>query len=339
MTGQRQFRQAERLFQERNAHAADLYEELILDRDYGALALFRLGQIYNQQGQVQQAYECHQQALMHDPFLARKLLSPEHPNFNYRYSPPDVVSARHCPLCGCEGKRFAVYNVIGDRGFVEGFDPIKIWDVCSQCGHYFAENRPRQLSAVLAQHEPQHYQQPKPEVFPLLGDILSLLRHYANGKRYLEVGVGAGEMIAVAREIGFEVTGVDIRPGYAQKVREHFGIPIRTGDILQIEFAEKFSVITLGDVLEHVIEPRQLLQKLARIMEDHGVLWISTPNVDSAYATLLQHDNPMWQTCQHLHYFSRSSLTALLQELQMEIVHYAVSKRYKGSMEIICRKK
>ena len=96
-------------------------------------------------------------------------------------------------------------------------------------------------------------------------------------------------------------------------------------------------MIVMGDVLEHVIEPVRVLKKVKQMLKKDGVLWISTPNYNSAYARMEKFTHCMWHALNHYTYVSFESLNELLQDINMEVVHYDMSTRYIGSMELFIK--
>ena len=66
-------------------------------------------------------------------------------------------------------------------------------------------------------------------------------------------------------------------------------------DITNYETAKQYDVIVMGDVLEHVIEPVKVLKKVKQMLKKDGILWISTPNYNSAYARMEKFTHCMWR--------------------------------------------
>ncbi len=95
----------------------------------------------------------------------------------------------------------------------------------------------------------------------------------------------------------------------------------------------------MGDVLEHVIRPVEVLKKVKQMLAEDGILWISTPNFNCAYARMQKFAHCMWHELNHYTYVSYETLKELLESMQMEIVHYDMSNRYIGSMELFIRHK
>ncbi len=48
-------------------------------------------------------------------------------------------------------------------------------------------------------------------------------------------------------------------------------------DIFDFDESDKYDFIVLGEVLEHLDKPQEILKKLARLLSNNGVLWITTP--------------------------------------------------------------
>jgi len=155
----------------------------------------------------------------------------------------------------------------------------------------------------------------------------------------LEVGVGEGECIAVARELFFDVVGIDITKECVDYVNKTFQLDVIHGDFLAHPFQQLFDVIVLGDVLEHVRDPRSFIKKTAELSHKGTVLWVSTPSFESVYTQFKGHDDPMRREPSHCGYFSFFSLCGLLDSFGFDVIHYEISVHYYGSMEITALKR
>ncbi|UCC95303.1 MAG: class I SAM-dependent methyltransferase [Candidatus Omnitrophota bacterium] len=116
-------------------------------------------------------------------------------------------------------------------------------------------------------------------------------------KDYLEVGPGHGLFLNKALEYlnnNAKVVVVDISPisiNITKSIVEYFGrakdISYHTCDILNFNTEKKFDFITIGEVLEHVKTPAQLLDKIRKLLKPKGRVYISTcvnaPAIDHVY--------------------------------------------------------
>jgi len=133
------------------------------------------------------------------------------------------------------------------------------------------------------------------------------------GARLLDVGCGAGEFLAHARVLGWNVTGLEVDPGAAklaatlgievvQAPLEHAGIP-----------STSFDAVTMNHVIEHLHDPEATLREVHRVLRPGGVLWLATPNIDSP---LLRRIGARWRGLEpprHLLLFNRRALSAMLE--------------------------
>lgn len=329
------FNKAEELLdQGRDQDAFALYGDLRGANHLAPLAFYRMGEILNRQQRPQESLEHHRMAFELDPHLARGVNDTDHPCYDFVYSFVEQTNITRCPMCGEEGQQHSCYNAVTKPDFTPGFDPIRMWMHCDCCHHIFAANYPTDLGKVLRSHHHLSHLSPRHEVFPALGRVLCNIRKRAPGNRLLEIGVGAGEMAAVAKEFLFDVTGVDIRPAYAEAVSKMLDMPIHAGDFLDFETNDTFDVICMGDVLEHTTEPVRMLTRAISLLNPNGVLWISTPNFESAYSRLTRDDSPLWRSCEHLNYFCYRSLKAMIETMGASVVDYAISRHCLGTMEI-----
>jgi len=336
------FRKAEQLIAEdQDDEARQVFLRLTEYPETGALAFFRLGEIENRQKNVERSYICHMKAFELEPGLAAQFIDEQRSGhiYTYRYAKVNEIEVTACPLCDARGDIHSVYNMCTNSDFMDGFNPIRIWRICRPCSHIFAGSYPENLQEVLSATAPESHVAPRLQFLPALSDILRRLKGFAHGNRVLEVGVGAGEMTSVAKELLFDIVGVEIRKVYAQNVATRLGIPVFSVDFMDFATDDLFDILMLGDVIEHTIKPLATLKKAYRLLADNGILWISTPNFESAFSFIMKDKDPMWRVCEHLNYFSYRSLSSALAQVGFEVIDYHSSQHYNGSMEVTARKK
>lgn len=112
------------------------------------------------------------------------------------------------------------------------------------------------------------------------------------GKNVLDVGcVGQNKFFtdprwvhAKIKKISGKLTGVDINQSH-QKEFEELGYTLLTPEKLAIS-QEKFDVIVMGDVIEHVDNLVEFLNFYKGFLNENGVMVITTPNALSIRQTL-----------------------------------------------------
>jgi 2-polyprenyl-3-methyl-5-hydroxy-6-metoxy-1,4-benzoquinol methylase len=119
-------------------------------------------------------------------------------------------------------------------------------------------------------------------------DLISFLPA-SNGLRVLEIGAGGCDTLLELKTSGkaAEVAGVELceLPGSAQR---HPSIDcLLLGNIEQMSLhfpAAHFDAVLFGDVLEHLIDPWAVIEKVAPLTKKGGVLIASIPNIRSRHA-------------------------------------------------------
>ena len=133
------------------------------------------------------------------------------------------------------------------------------------------------------------------------------------GGRLLDVGSAAGFMLDEAQNAGFDVLGVEPNARMGAWARERFGVAVRTGTFPSAaEGIGPFDVVTFGDSLEHLIDPRAALEAARALLSPGGLIAIHTPNVDSRLAHWLGRRWPHFTPPEHLWFFAPATLTRLL---------------------------
>lgn len=265
---------------------------------------------------------------------------------SYVYRPVKEIYYEACPVCGSEDAE-PYYNaqIFLAPGFSDVFAPAKLWCKCNHCHNLFVYNLPEEIynaqTTFTLQAEineiGQVVRMPQQQL-TIYCDIINKIKQYNSGRRYLEVGIGKGEFIAVAREMGMAVDAVELSANACKNVELLLGVPIIQADFLDYQSDEPYDAISMGDVIEHVKAPTAAIRKANALLKAGGILWISTPNYDSAFSRLLKFSDPMWKEPGHRVYFCRESFERLLEQEGFEILAYEVSRRYNGSMEILAQK-
>ena len=318
----------------KDIEARPMYEALADIDGFAGAANFRLGEIFNRLGDVQKSFDCHKKSFHKEPGLFSKILPESLPHYSYVYQETPHTEVFKCPLCGGDTSLHSCHNAGLNVDYTPGFDPVKLWRYCRPCHHLFAANYPTDLEGTLKATTMESLKKFEPEAFASEGEILNRLLSLTSGKRFFEIGTGIGEMVGVAREYLLEVSGIEVRESYARLVEMTFGVPIQRVDFMNFEANQEYDIIVMGDVLEHFIDPVEALKKIVKLMAPEAVLWLSTPNFESAYALSCKVNDPMLKVVEHLNYFSYQGLIRILDELGLKVVEYRASRKYYGSMEL-----
>lgn len=152
-----------------------------------------------------------------------------------------------------------------------------------------------------------------------------ILRLVGRDNYVLEIGCATGYMTRyLEEELGCKVFCIEIDPKSANKASPYCE-ELLVEDIEQLDFDEafkkkRFDVVIMADVLEHMKNPRSVLGKLRRFLNEAGYIILSIPN--GAHGSMgLELLDGKWEyrsegllDSTHLRFFDKDSLTALLDE-------------------------
>ena len=117
--------------------------------------------------------------------------------------------------------------------------------------------------------------------------LLDLVGAQMPGGRLLDVGAGHGLMLDEARRRGYETIGLEVSMAAAAFARDSLGLDVRETTIEALDDAERFDVITLVDVLEHLPDPPATIARCRDLLGPGGLLCVVTPDPSSLTARML----------------------------------------------------
>ena len=139
--------------------------------------------------------------------------------------------------------------------------------------------------------------------------------------RLLDVGCGEGFVLKFFKERDWQVTGLDFSRFGCESCNPDCLEDVIVGDIYQnldalTDSSERYDVIWLDNVLEHVLDPEGLLERLRAISGGPGILIVEVPNDFSVLQRYLLENGHLtrqnWVVVpDHLSYFNRHGLANL----------------------------
>lgn len=105
--------------------------------------------------------------------------------------------------------------------------------------------------------------------------------------RLLEIGCAGGWLLKHAQEHGWEAQGVELSTEAVGHARA-LGLQVFQGDVVAAGLpASFFDLVYMGDVLEHVPDPRAVLHEIARVLKPAGFLYLRGPITTNSLARRL----------------------------------------------------
>ena len=127
----------------------------------------------------------------------------------------------------------------------------------------------------------------------------------------IDIGCNEGRGLTIYQRNGFEVEGLELNEQAATEARS-LGYRIYTSLLEEFQPEDPYDVVVLSNVLEHAMNPKEMLSHVARIMKPHGQVWISCPNLKSWLRYLFGRHWINWHVPFHLFHFSEKTIENLL---------------------------
>lgn len=160
--------------------------------------------------------------------------------------------------------------------------------------------------------------------------LLKEFADYTRGQRLLDVGCGDGQLLQTAKEEGWDATGIDLSEA-ATLLCHRRGLSASMTDFFDGSLDDqRFDVITMCELIEHVPSPQRFLKRAEELLDDDGILYLTTPNFGSLARRML---GESWSTIhpEHIGYLERSMLKRMvstetgLREIKIEANNIAPS--------------
>lgn len=148
---------------------------------------------------------------------------------------------------------------------------------------------------------------------------------------FLDVGCFDGTFLSHAKQRGFDVVGVEPHRNAFEYVRKISRFEVIHGSLGSAHFpADRFAVVSLLDVIEHVADPVSELKEVFRVLRPGGTLVLTTPNVAGLPQRVVKTkralfgaewcpiDNVPW----HLWGFTRGTLALCVQKAGFEVKNF-----------------
>lgn len=140
--------------------------------------------------------------------------------------------------------------------------------------------------------------------------------------RVLDYGCGPGYFLAECKAAGLSCSGIEFSTHAAHFAAARFGLDVHTdpGAALEGLPSDRFQLITLWQVLEHLRDPRETVCKLVRVLSPGGVFCVAVPSL-RCWQYRMQ--GAQWFNMRnptHLVFFSSAGLEKLLREAGLRTI-------------------
>lgn len=228
----------------------------------------------------------------------------------------------NCPICHRltqviirNGRDFFIFN---------GDSPNFAVALCNHCQIGFS--LPTLSKKKLNKYYPDDYESFKPKQklmakllrFKYKRDIKLINRVTGNkkGLEVFEIGAGRGEFLNELNKGQFKVNGLEPGRSGVEFALKNYGLKIELGYIEDYNFSQKYDIIVIRHVLEHVAQFYKVLEKIKiQGLKKGGLLFIKIPRLDSWEARWLGKFWSGFDLPRHRVHFTKQGIINILDKI------------------------
>ena len=238
--------------------------------------------------------------------------------------PQDFLTDRPCPTCGSTRRELELEKEGLSLVRCQDCDLVYVNPVFDEA-HYKTIYQAEDYQAIVrdlgeASHDYRVERFGKERV-----GIMARFLRSADGEapRYLDIGCSTGFVVEAARDAGWQASGLDLNPSAVAFGRKR-GLELSEGGLDDHALPEEsFDAVSLFDVLEHIVNPGEILAKALKLLKPGGIVFLYVPNYDSASRLLLGANAVFIWPTHHLTYYTVETLGELLRRHGLEIEYTA----------------
>lgn len=138
-----------------------------------------------------------------------------------------------------------------------------------------------------------------------------LKKYIHEDARILDVGCSTGRLLFFIKKQGYSnILGIEPAPKCKQIAKDLYSINIETTVLEKYKPKSRFDFIILSGVLEHLVDPKETIEKIFSLLNNKGILFIGVPDAGEFYKSFKE---PFGEfSTEHINFFTKSSLYLLL---------------------------
>jgi 2-polyprenyl-3-methyl-5-hydroxy-6-metoxy-1,4-benzoquinol methylase len=230
------------------------------------------------------------------------------------------MNNKHQNCLICHSSDIALYGKYLNNGLLK----------CNDCGFFFAQQIPT-VEELIAHYEGYgRNDYLSPVTISRYNEILDSFEPYRKTNKLIDVGCGIGFFLDVAKQRGWDVYGTEYTDEAIKICREK-GFTMHQGPLNTDNYPlESFDVITSFEVMEHINNPIEEVNKFNKLLRKDGLFYFTTPNFNALERMYLKEHYSVVVYPEHLSYYTKKTAQRLLEnngfkKLKMATTGFSIS--------------
>ncbi|MEL6560518.1 MAG: class I SAM-dependent methyltransferase [Bacteroidota bacterium] len=230
-----------------------------------------------------------------------------------------------CPVC----KHPAYKNLMICKDYLVSEESFALVQ-CQNCQLVYTNPRPTPEN-ISKYYQSENYISHTSKANNLTNIIYKIARYFTKRKKYklvssyqkpgkiLDYGCGTGDLLKFFENKQWSVKGVEPDPN-ARKIADTENKLDVVESIGKLDKKDKFNVIMLWHVMEHIADLKKTARKLVRHLEDNGTMIIAVPNHESYDAKYYKENWAGYDVPRHLYHFNQLNIKELFKKMKVKLV-------------------
>jgi SAM-dependent methyltransferase len=247
-------------------------------------------------------------------------------NYFYKSYTPKNLESIPCSVCSSDD-----FHLVAEEN---NLNIVR----CSQCGYILVNPRPSSsdLEDFYQEYYPDQEGLPQSwggEMSEIFSSTYRQIDAGKDGGRILDIGSSYGHFLSQFETSKWKATGIDPSPtavAYCNEKYPHITAHVANFEDVFLE-PESFDVITSFYVLEHVFDPRDVMQRIHTLLDQDGLAIIRIPYTKPFFPFARMLGRPLMYAPMHLNDFAPSHFERMCRDVGFSEVKTTIGARRNSS--------
>ena len=200
---------------------------------------------------------------------------------------------------------------------------------CASCNFTFTNPRPKGSELekyYLSEHYISHTNANKTlfdKIYQIVRKIsikrkYKLVSSYEEKGKILDIGCGTGDFLNMCKKNHWSTKGIEPSKKARKQCVDNYNLDVSASVSLE-KVQEKFDIITMWHVLEHVDDLNETIINLKRLLSKNGKIIIAVPNINSYDCSFYKKYWAGYDLPIHLYHFTKESISNIFSKYEFKL--------------------